>query len=117
MLKSKWVMRASILIAPYLFLLRHGKHNTTRCRTTENGSIKTIQALLDFGADPNLPDTMGVTPLMVAAACGDCQSVGSLISAGCDVSMTCEQGFTAYEFAVAAGNEDAAELIAEVSMP
>lgn len=55
-----------------------------------------IKMLLDYGADPNLSNnTVGTTPIMIAAYKGQPENVQLLIDAGADVNATEQDGSTA----------------------
>src|SRR5207253_1989293 len=58
-----------------------------------------IQKLLDAGADPNIPDEDGVTPLMKAANRGDPDRVIALLSAGAVPKAKDKSGRTALDWA------------------
>ncbi|WVZ91129.1 hypothetical protein U9M48_037341 [Paspalum notatum var. saurae] len=50
-----------------------------------NGMESVLRYLIDRGADPGMPDSMGCTPLHYAAEEGHCESVRTLLSKGVDV--------------------------------
>jgi N-acyl-D-amino-acid deacylase len=50
------------------------------------GNSKTVKLLLDKGADAKERNFFGITPIQVAAACGDLDSVKLLVEAGADVN-------------------------------
>ena len=61
----------------------------------ENQHIKTVKILLEAGADMNLCDTWGRTPLHIAAARGDTEMVKLLLEAGADLNYRNNKGETA----------------------
>src|SRR5262249_40290632 len=50
------------------------------------GNSKTVKLLLDKGADARECNDRGITPIQVAAACGDLDTVKLLVEAGADVN-------------------------------
>lgn len=78
-------------------------------------NIATVQMLLDAGADPNVPDKDGWTPLMYLAAkniIGYGSSIAMrLLENGADVQIKNKWGQTAINIAVHAGNKDLARLM------
>ena len=75
---------------------------------TANNHPKTVQMLLDQGANPNLADHEGQTPLMIAAAQDLDQLINALLTAGADPALTDAKGATALDHARSAGAEKAA---------
>ena len=56
---------------------------------------KIVQILLDAGANPNLADRVGCTPLIAAADEGNERAAKELIAAGADLNATNSAGETA----------------------
>lgn len=69
------------------------------------GDESMVQVALADGADVNLKDDLGLTPLMVAALQGHVQICELLIGAGADVASRCPDGVDAVAFAVRAGHD------------
>ena len=66
-----------------------------------------VRELLAAGADPNVPDEEGRTPLTSAVLGGSIGLVGLLLEGGADVNARDHQGFTALHFAA---QEDLPEM-------
>jgi ankyrin repeat protein len=62
--------------------------------------VESVKALLDAGADPNLTDPRGVTPLMMAAGYGYTDIVTILLKRGADMKLRDRDGATALDFAI-----------------
>lgn len=79
---------------------RH-KYNgeTALAIATFNNREKVIEVLLIAGADVNIPNNDGVTPLMFASAKCSLRVVRHMLKAGADVSAISSDGATAIEFA------------------
>ena len=54
----------------------------------------TLFLFIFIGADPNIPDKYGQTPLMYAVGCGWCDLVQLLLNHGADVTMKDFRGRT-----------------------
>jgi hypothetical protein len=76
-----------------------------------NQDPDTLKLLLDRGADPDIADAEGVTPLMNAARTRCLACVTALLEHGADVRRTDQHGNTALDVARRAGRTRAAELI------
>ncbi|MGO9084908.1 MAG: ankyrin repeat domain-containing protein [Candidatus Sulfotelmatobacter sp.] len=50
------------------------------------GRVKSLRTLLELGADPNLSDYIGMTPLMYAVEVGNEDAVTALVHAGANVA-------------------------------
>jgi hypothetical protein len=74
-------------------------------------SLAVTSWLLDHGADPDLADAEGMTPLMVAARFGLTDLARRLIAAGADVGKRDNSGDTALDEARRSQNHEIAELI------
>jgi uncharacterized protein len=73
--------------------------------------IRSLQALLDLGADPNIPDFEGDTPLGTAAIAGDRTAVQLLINAGAQVDHANGVGLTPLMKAADIGQVGTLELL------
>ncbi len=71
-------------------------------------STDVVRALLDAGADPNVRDGRGMTPLMlsVASETQDAAVVRVLLHAGADLTAKTKLGETAYDWARKYNNKD-----------
>ena len=76
-----------------------------------HGNAPLAQLLIDAGADVNLPDKDGWTPLSVAAFYGHADVLKTLLAAGADPSKEVEDGDTAYDKAVAWDHAECAALL------
>merc|ERR1711916_223386 len=59
-----------------------------------DGSVEMVELLLEHGADVNLANHRGVTPLFLACLEGSEDIAGILIEGGSDVNATTSRGFT-----------------------
>jgi ankyrin repeat protein len=74
-------------------------------------SLSMARALLEHGANPNLKQQGGYTPLHQAAHHGQDPMIELLLSHGADVSATTESGQTPLQLAEKAGHVSTAELL------
>lgn len=65
----------------------HNVHQTPLLVATEHGRQEVVQCLLDYGADVQLTDNVGITPLYTSIKRQDMPLVEMLIEAGCDVNL------------------------------
>ena len=86
---------------------RHGRTLLAHTANEASDVVTRTKKLLSLGADPNIADKGGVTPLMLAV---DTQStrncVSLLLAAGADVHAKCAEGQTALGICVNAGGGD-----------
>ena len=73
--------------------------NTALIKAAQWGNVQAIGALLDKGADINLPNTLGATPLMAAASTLQTEAVKALLSRGADITKKSKFGATARDLA------------------
>ena len=64
-----------------------------------NGEEDNLEALIDAGADVNIPDSDGNTPLFLAAMSCNEQCVQLLLKSGADVNLTNKRGANALIYA------------------
>jgi ankyrin repeat protein len=69
--------------------------------------------LLEHGADPNIREQGGYTPLHAAAQNGDEEMIRILLYGGADLTIASNNGKTALDLAIEAGNERATLLLGE----
>jgi ankyrin repeat protein len=72
---------------------------------------ETVGKLLDAGATPDLADTAGLTPLMVAAMYGDVDLIRTFAGHVTNIAARDRQGRSALHCAIAAKNLEAVELL------
>jgi uncharacterized protein len=74
---------------------------------------KIVKMLLDLGAEPNLREQGGFTPLHVAAQNDDVDTIRFLLLGGADLSLKSDDGKTAFDLAMDASHEKASALLGE----
>jgi ankyrin repeat protein len=77
------------------------------------GHIRRIRELVQDGADPNIRNSTGYTPLLVAAWKGDAEACVFFIEKGTDVNATDKEGRTALMHAVRGGQAEICALLIE----
>lgn len=73
--------------------------------------VAAIPALMEAGADIELPDAFGRTPLYTAATRGSWAAMRALLLLGADVNTTCDRRLTPLQAASKKGDADAADLL------
>jgi hypothetical protein len=81
------------------------------------GHVKSLQTLLLLGADPNIADGIGVTPLMNAVLAGSEEAVATLIRAGAILTAINKAGDSATSLAKQFGREKMLPLLAAKQQP
>ncbi len=76
------------------------------------GDAKGVRALLDSGVSPNVRDTLGATPLMLAAGIGNLEIARMLVDAGAEINASSMFG-SALSFATMMGSPEAAKFLLE----
>jgi ankyrin repeat protein len=74
--------------------------------------VETVRLLIAQGADVNMEQAGGYTPLHQAAAAGLEELTRILLAAGADRSKVCHQGKTPADYARAKGHVGVVELLA-----
>jgi hypothetical protein len=69
------------------------------------GDLESVQVLLSAGAEVNVQDKNGMTPLMWAARWGDAPRVAALVEAGATVTIRDNSGKTALDWAHSRGGQ------------
>lgn len=83
----------------------------------EDARIAAIQLLLSRGANINLRDRRGDTPLMAAAWMGDKRVVDALLAAGADTKIKSTLGRTAVWYATSNQNVDIVQKLLDAGAP
>eukprot|EP00191_Tetraselmis_sp_GSL018_P002986 CAMPEP_0177597316 /NCGR_PEP_ID=MMETSP0419_2-20121207/11637_1 /TAXON_ID=582737 /ORGANISM="Tetraselmis sp., Strain GSL018" /LENGTH=864 /DNA_ID=CAMNT_0019089459 /DNA_START=236 /DNA_END=2828 /DNA_ORIENTATION=- len=68
------------------------------------GKVRTIDQLIDLGANVEAEDQFGMTPLVLAAQGGKHRAIGRLLDRGADIYASDEEGETALHWAAEKGN-------------
>lgn len=103
------------------YLLEHGAPNKNdvmvalrRCAEQDSRSIPVMEVLMEEGhIGGNDTDLGCITPLMVAAAYGDTETVEYLLSCGADIDAVDDNGETAIDWAERNGRTDILLLLKE----
>ena len=66
---------------------------------TKMGNLEVCKLLLSYGANPNLQDEAGWTPLMIAVSLGSTKNVQALLKAGTNANLRDRKGLTALDIA------------------
>jgi uncharacterized protein len=74
-------------------------------------NLETAQLLIDHGADVNVPQAGGYTPLHQAAASGLTEMANLLLKAGADPTARCDQGKTPADYARERGHNAVLDLL------
>lgn len=93
---------------------RHGMtalHYLVLAYGEERALFETLQVVMEKGADPNVANSNGLTPLMFAAWRNRLRLVKSLIAAGADPDATAKDGSTALSISREHGHEAVAALL------
>ena len=77
----------------------------------KNNKLETIQFLISHGANPNVFDFNGRTPLMLAASHGHINSCEMLLRAGADLNLATHFGFTPLHFAAMTHSSELVDLL------
>lgn len=108
--------RGNIEVAKYL--LKHVKdinylsrEGSALAAVSVNYNKEMVQELLEYGADPNLADSNGTTPLFWATKSGNIELAELLIKYHADKNLTDGQGKTAFEYALLANNEELVNIL------
>ena len=104
-----------------LLLLRRGASYQPRgshsaAHAAAQYSPKCLQVLLENGCSPNIVRSDGGTPLMIAAGCGNAESVRLLFRFGANVFMQSQHGDTALSRARESTERGAAECVAHIEL-
>lgn len=75
------------------------------------GNTKLCKALLERGANPNIADPTGITPLIYATQFENIELMKLLISYKADKKKTDKEGKTPYDYAVFTKNEEVINLL------
>jgi ankyrin repeat protein len=75
------------------------------------GDLKGLKTQIDSGTNPDLRDSTGITPLMLAAQKRHNEIVEYLISQGADVNAKTTTGFTALFHSCIQGDDELAKIL------
>ena len=87
--------------------------NSAAAHRSPDVAMEMVQMLIDYGADVNIAQHGGWTPLHQAAAHGQDDLVKVLLAAGADPGMKSDDGRTAEKMARSGGFEDLANSLKE----
>ncbi|WLR59408.1 ankyrin repeat domain-containing protein [Guptibacillus hwajinpoensis] len=84
--------------------------------SVQNGYVSKVSRLLKAGADPNMADIDGWTPLIYAAYMepnNRNEMYNLLLEAGANPALQDEEGYTAIDYARDAGNEEDVKILSQ----
>lgn len=87
--------------------------STALTTATDYDQIEAATLLLEYGADPNLADFSGYTPLMGAVFMENTEMIELLINAGADPNLENEEGMSAISQAEEYGYDEMAQFMKE----
>jgi ankyrin repeat protein len=64
------------------------------------GDIETVREMLWYGFNPNVTDSHGRTPLIIATESGHLEIAKLLLSSNADVTVRSDRGWTALQYSV-----------------
>ena len=99
--------------APINFASRNGLKAAPIQSAAAAGHEKIVQMLLQLGADPNIREGNGYTPLHAAAQNKDIDMIHTLIYGGADLMLVGKDGKTPLDLAVETGDKETIALLAE----
>ncbi|HET9909607.1 MAG TPA: ankyrin repeat domain-containing protein [Anaerolineales bacterium] len=99
--------------APINFASRNGLKAAPIQSATAARHEKIVQMLLRLGADPNVREGNGYTPLHAAAQNKDIDMIHTLIYGGADLTLAGKDGKTPLDLAVETGDQETIGLLAE----
>ena len=99
--------------APINFASRNGLKAAPIQSATAAGHEKIVQMLLRLGADPNVREGNGYTPLHAAAQNKDIDMIHTLIYGGADLTLVGKDGKTPLDLAMETGDQETIGLLAE----
>lgn len=82
-------------------------------RVAQDGHVDCLRALARHGADLEAADAMESTPLILAALCGQTESMAFLIERGVDLNAKNSMGWTASQACARGGHADCLALLAQ----
>lgn len=75
------------------------------------GELELVKAMLDSGADPNMTDRKGLTPLMYAARKDEPEVIKVLLARGADINAKDKSGWSALMVAIKKDHPEMARLL------
>ncbi|CAE7391991.1 unnamed protein product [Symbiodinium natans] len=92
------------------------KQRTALGQAVQGGNLDIVKLLLELGADMDLSNGRGTTPLMLAAAYGQLEIASLLLQAGVNADLADDQGITALMIAAVTGDLDIGRLLLEAGV-
>ena len=87
-------------------------------RAASAGQINLVRQLLEANAYPiDLPDSLGWTPLIIAASAGHCEVVAYLVERGANVQAVTANSQSALHFACGKGHLEVVKLLVDNGCP
>jgi len=86
-----------------------------RYASSYNEDTSIMNELLDAGADFNVQEKIGITPLMISCKKGRLDQVHMLLKKGADVNLKCKKNLKALDYANQQENTDIIEALTNVS--
>lgn len=94
-------------------ILNHSLLWTTLLWASHTGEVDIVKVFIDHGANIEITDLEGNTPLILSVINGHTEVVKFLLSKGANREHTTRSGWTALEFAVSAKNQEIISIISK----
>jgi len=105
------VIELVLVLTPSPEIATAGDKNRDLTQASMNGDVEKVISLLGSGADINVKDQRGWTPLLWAVSRGQMDLVKLLLDKGAVVNPKHEYGWTALKIAKAKGNKEIVGLL------
>ncbi len=102
--------RSDSKLAPEAVTIADPAKINSFCKAIVQGDIETVKRLIDLGEDVN-QKSLGKTPAIFAARYNKAEILSILLENGADLSIKCDNGYTAKKYAELSNADEALAVI------